>query len=525
MLRPARKEPTRPDNGATAQPLPFPVPVRGLVLGDNIAQAAPGTALALDNWIPESSRLRARKGSVTRNTGLPATGVKSLMIWTGATRPKLFAAAESGIYDVTSGGAVGAAAVSGVTKARMRSELFTNAGGWFLSVVNGSDPYRSFDGTTWSTPAITGASSLTFSNLFIHASRLFFIQKTTLGAWYLPVDSIAGAATFFDFSASTRLGGTLVAGISTSLSAGDGVATYAAVITSEGEIVIYRGNNPASAADWVFVGTFQTGKPLGDRCFLKVAGDVLVMTEDGIASLTQIMQQERSAVIAQAITKPIAPLWREFVRQFGTQDGWEMTLWSREGVVLVSLPYEVQRGPVQYVVSIGTGAWGRFYGWNSDVFTVFDGRLIGGFSDGRIKLCDTTAQDDGAPYYCRVMPAYTTGDGGYGFKTATAIRLNVRSSIRTRDAVVIRSDLIVPDNGPGSFGATYSGLNPLWNQVNWNQFNWGPRGQVPRAFWRPCFGGGSYITPDIAFMLDDTADADLELNAIDVLVQLGGLLT
>jgi hypothetical protein len=43
--------------------------------------------------------------------------------------------------------------------------------------------------------------------------------------------------------------------------------------------------------------------------------------------------------------------------------------------------------------------------------------------------------------------------------------------------------------------------------------------------WRPVYGVGSYLSPDIVFMLDDTADADLELNAIDMIVQNGGLLT
>jgi hypothetical protein len=505
--------------------MPFPVPVKGLMVNENIAQSPPGTALALDNWIPEGARLRVRKGSLTRNTGLPSTGVKSLMVWTGANSSRLFAAAGSGIYDITTGGAVGAPVVTGVTNVRMRSELITTAGGWFLSVVNGVDPYRSFDGTSWSTPAVTGVTSSTFSNVFIHASKLFFIQKNTLRVWYLTVDSIAGAAVSFDFGASTRLGGFLVSGVSSSLSAGDGVSTYVAVITSQGEIVVYRGANPASAADWAYVGTYRTGKPLGNRCFQKVAGDVLVMTEDGISSLTQIMQQERSAVIEQAITRPIAPLWRDFVRDFGTVDGWEMTLWTREGVLLVSLPSLIEREPIQYVASVGTGAWSRFYGWNCDVFTTYNGNLIGGFSDGKVKQCDVTARDDGVPYYARVMPVYQTGDAGFAIKTATAIRINVRSSVRTRDAVVIRTELSVPQSGPSSFGDIYSGKNPFWNQFIWNQFDWGPRGQIPRALWKPVYGVGSYLSPDIVFMLDDTADADLELNAIDMIVQNGGLLT
>lgn len=525
MLKVGRTAVPRPANEPAAVPFPFAVPVKGLFLSENIAQSVPGMALALDNFIPESNKLRARKGSIQRNTGLPAGGVKTLLAWNGGTGSgRLFAASGTGIYDVSTAGAVAAPVVTGLTSVRLQSAVLTTAGGWFLCVVNGANAYRVFDGSAWSTPSVTGFTASNASNLFIHSNRLFFIEKGKLRAWYLPVDSIAGAANAFDFSASTQLGGFLVAGVSTSLSSGDGVATYCAVITSEGEIVIYRGINPAAAGEWTFVGTYRTGKPLGENCFQKVSGDVLVMTEDGIASLTQIMQLDRAAVVENAVTKPIAPLWRQMVLSIGSQPGWSMTLWSREGVMIVTPPYDPARGPIQYVVSLGQGSWGRFFGWNAECFAVFGSELVGGFSDTTTRRCDIGAQDNGQPYYARVMPSYSDAGSGFGRKFAKAIRVNVRATVNVRDAIRIRSDLEMSEAGPAYYGEPYGSINPKWNSVQWNNFNWGPSGQKPRANWVPCHGVGSYFSPDISFMLDDTGDADLELNAIDMIVVPGGLM-
>lgn len=524
MLKPGRLQ-ARSANEPAGAPFSFPVPVRGLFLSENMAQGTPGTALALDNFIPESSRLRARRGSLTRNTGLPSTGVKTLLAWNGGSGVgKLFAASGAGIYDITTAGSVGAPVVSGLASVRLQSAVLTTAGGWFLCVVNGADAYRVYDGGAWATPSVTGFAASTASNLFIHSNRLFFTEKGKLRAWYLPVDSIAGAATSFDFSASTELGGYLVAGVSTSLSSGDGISTYCAVITSEGEIVVYRGINPALASEWAFVGTFRTGKPLGSNCFQRVSGDVLVMTEDGIASLTQIMQLDRAAVIENAITKPISPLWRQMVLSIGSTPGWSMTLWSREGVMLVTPPYDPARGPIQYVVSLGQGSWGRFLGWNAECFAVFGSELVGGFSDATTRRCDTGAQDNGSPYYARVMTSYSDAGSGFSRKFAKAIRVNARATINVRDAVRVRTDLETSDAGPAYYGEPYGSVNPKWNSVNWNEFNWGPYGQKPRSNWVPCHGVGSYFSSDISFMLDDAGDADLEISAIDMILTSGGLM-
>jgi hypothetical protein len=48
---------------------------------------------------------------------------------------------------------------------------------------------------TYTTIGITGVDSSTFINVNLFKNRLYFTQKDTLTCWYLPVDSIGGAAS------------------------------------------------------------------------------------------------------------------------------------------------------------------------------------------------------------------------------------------------------------------------------------------------------------------------------------------
>ena len=79
---------------------------------------------------------------------------------------------------------------------------------------------------------------------------MWVIENDTLSAWYLPVDSVGGAATEYDLSGIFRLGGYLLAGGTWTMDAGEGVDDYWIAVTSEGEVVVYQGTDPSSANTW-----------------------------------------------------------------------------------------------------------------------------------------------------------------------------------------------------------------------------------------------------------------------------------
>src|SRR5688572_13750123 len=103
-------------NATKVQGVAVPAPVGGWNARDGLDGMKPTDAIVLDNWYPDETVCRVRKGFDGHVTGF-GNKVETLMSWRGLSSSKLFAAAGTAIYDATSAGAVGAAAVSGLTNA------------------------------------------------------------------------------------------------------------------------------------------------------------------------------------------------------------------------------------------------------------------------------------------------------------------------------------------------------------------------------------------------------------------------
>ena len=143
---------------AVSQPVSVPAPVGGWNARDSLAAMSPQDAVVLQNWFPATTECALRSGYTQHATGITGQ-VETIMAYAGATTNKLFAIAGGKVYDVTSSGAVGAAAVTGLTNSRWGYCNIATGGGNFLSMANGVDAPRNYNGTTWSTPAITGVTA------------------------------------------------------------------------------------------------------------------------------------------------------------------------------------------------------------------------------------------------------------------------------------------------------------------------------------------------------------------------------
>jgi hypothetical protein len=196
----------------------IPAPVGGWNARDSLANMEPMDAVTLVNYFPTVSNCVLRGGYSKYATGFTGQA-QSLFSYSGGATNKLFAVVGTpalSIYDVTAGGAVGAAVVSGLTNAIWEYTNVATTGGNYLYAVNGVDKPRLYDGTTWtaidaaSTPAITGVTTTTLENVTLFKNRLWFIEKNTLKAWYLPTSAVGGAAQSLDLSSIARFGGYLV---------------------------------------------------------------------------------------------------------------------------------------------------------------------------------------------------------------------------------------------------------------------------------------------------------------------------
>ncbi|MEQ1672141.1 MAG: hypothetical protein ABL893_14885, partial [Hyphomicrobium sp.] len=170
-------------------------PVAGWNAKNDLSDMEDGDAIVLDNMITTEMGVKLREGYTSWLTGAGGQ-IQSLMEYAGIDGSvELFAANATDIYDATSQGAVGAAVQTGLGSGKWQHSMFSTAGGNFLVAANGVDSVRNYDGTTWTTPAITNVTSANLITVTVHQSRLWFCEKNTLKIWYLPATSIAGAAT------------------------------------------------------------------------------------------------------------------------------------------------------------------------------------------------------------------------------------------------------------------------------------------------------------------------------------------
>ncbi len=260
----------------------IPAPVGGLNDRDSLVEMSPSDAVVLENWFPYPAQVGVRKGSTNWSTGYPST-VETVVDYappSGAVT--LFAAAGNSIYNATAQGVVGAAVVTGLSNARWQDVAITTPGGSFLYLFNGVDKPQLYNGTTWtavdgaSTPAITGVTTTLLVHGTLFKNRIFMVEINSLRAWYLPVNSIGGAANQLDLGSVFRKGGYLVAIYPWTIDAGDGADDHLVFISSNGECAVYSGTDPSTAATWQLVGVYTIGRPIGRRCCRKYAGDLLI---------------------------------------------------------------------------------------------------------------------------------------------------------------------------------------------------------------------------------------------------------
>ena len=136
----------------SAKTASVPAPIGGWNGRDSLAQMAPTDAVQMVNWYPTPTDVTMRKGYTKSSTGITGA-VHTLMNYPTTSGYKLFAAANTKIYDATSSSA--SEVYSSLTSDKLQYVNFTNTSGSYLIACNGADPVTIYDGTRWFTVATT----------------------------------------------------------------------------------------------------------------------------------------------------------------------------------------------------------------------------------------------------------------------------------------------------------------------------------------------------------------------------------
>lgn len=454
----------------------LPPPIGGLNARDALSNMDPKDALILNNWFPQPTYVELRGGFTTYATLPVTTSVESLLQWAGPANAKLFAASGSGIYDISAAGSVASADVTGLTNARWQYVNFSTAGGNFIWLCNGADIPLTYDGSAWAVMStVSTGSAVPSPSSFIYVtsfkSRLWMVEKNTRNAWYLGTNSISGLATKFPLASIFQLGGELIAIGTLSQDAGNGPDDYLCFITSNGEVAVYQGTDPAT--DFAIVGRFQIGRPVPLRPIIQVGGDMFVLTDDGLISMIKALNVDKAAISRVALTDKINTLINQAVQSYRGNFGWQVFAYPKGNWAIVNVPTNENSGQFQYIMNTITGAWSSFTGMEANCWGLLVDTLYFGGNTGVVYQADTGFTDDGAGILCQLKTAFNYYGSRGTNKYVTMVRPVYQAN--GNPSILLGIDMDFANNDPGSNLDVPTGGSGwddgMWDDATWSGFD------------------------------------------------------
>lgn len=569
------------------------LPTAGINARDALVSMAPTDALNLVNFFAEPYGLTMRGGYQEYATDLPGSvPVKTLMSYypavfgpssavasapasarnfmTRRLAPRvvdvtvdgqIFACTNRGIYDVSEGGAgPWDNLLAPVAPSDYWTWLnFQNAAGNFILAANdegmyivhsaiaafstGFSPGFSVVGTGFDHIAegvdpgqIDGVDPDLFCYVMVWKRRLWFIEKDSTRAWYLPVEQITGTATQFDFGAQFRHGGYLVSLSNWTLDGGEGIDDYLVALSSQGDVVIFKGYDPDTAdtdpSAFQLHGIWYVGAlPIGRRQTNIYGGDLYILSVYGITQLSKLVAQAQVASnLVEDVTARIDPYISELMRDHHAREGWYVKFLPRDQMMVLGIPQQITgEGTVQLAMKIRGGAWSKMLdlplAWMLNHGTLaFGGGDAGGTVDGSGKvyllfdnLLDNVPleEDTGIAIRGRVIPAYQGFNTPGQYKRFPMIRPILRSPITPTMRLTVLTDY----TGSNYYSAPTLPIYPaaVWDEDLWDVGTWGGF-MPPIRKWLGTRGGGFAAT----VQMDIVGVGGLMLMSLDWWVVPGG---
>lgn len=497
-----------------------PCPLGGWNARDNIANMEPTDAPIMTNFFPATSSVQVRQGYSNWATGL-GDQVESLMSYNPSSGVnKMYAAAGSNIFDVSSNGAVGAAVQTGLSNARWQHINFANSAGSWLIMVNGADQGRTFNGTTWANMTLTGTGSPDSANMIhltSYANRIWMIQKNSLTAWYLGLGAVTGAATSFDLTPIFVKGSYLVAiGVWTVDSGSStGMTDYLCFVTNQGEVAIYSGTDPTQATGFSKQGVWKLGAPMSTRCLMKFGGDLVYIGRDGLAPFTKALASSRVNTQIN-LTGKIDGQINYATSAYAGIFGWQTILYPTNNMLFLNIPVSVGQQE-QYVMNTITGSWCRFQGWAANCWELYNERLYFGGNGIVGWAYDGGYSDNNSVINAECLQAFSYLDGRQ-LKQVRMVRpvLQTNGSPGINIGVNMDFDTTTPIGTPTFAPSQYG----RWDSAVWDNAIWGANQNIVKD-WQWAGGVGYAVAAHIV-----TASNGISTNWVstDYLIADGGVL-
>lgn len=518
--------------GDVKQTASIPAPVEGWDTISGLAQMPPNRAVQMDNWIPRTGWIEIRRGYVAHATGVgtATASIESLMTYNtvqGVT--ELFAVSEGEIWDVTTAGAAVTTGVDTLASDRWQFTNFTNESSAqnYLVCGDGVDTAQIYDGTSWANLSVTisGYSAADVIQPHAHQGRLWFVLSNSNEVAYLPLGAIAGTATVFPLGTFMGRGGYIMAMTSWTVDTRQTVSDYAAFVTNVGQVIVFMGSDPDT--NWSLVGVYDVGPPIGRRCFEKVAGDVALITQDGVLPMSLMLSTDRTVQSNVSITNYIAGAFLQASGAYSTLFGWQLISYPKGNMAILNIPQSENDSSVQFIMETNTKGWCRFIGIDANVWAVKEGTdnsMFFGGNDGTVYEFDVGSADDDMAISATVQTAFNYHGRRGQLKNWTLIR-----PIITSDGSIIPGVGLNVDYGTGGFVSIPDAVDAtgaVWDESLWDVAIW-PQEGLTSAVWQSVSGTGqccSVITSVQTLSNGSANGVLLQLNGWDMAFEPGGLI-
>jgi hypothetical protein len=365
---------------------------------------------------------------------------------------------------------------------------------------------------------ITGVNSNTLVNVNMCQNRLFFVQKDSMTFWYLPVESIGGAALDFPLGSIARSGGFLQAMGTWTLDAGYGVDDLSAFVTSMGEVIVYKGTNPSDSANWSEVGVWQLGQTFSRRCFYKFGGDLLLLTQDGLVPMSGALQSSRLDPRIN-LTDKIYYAVSQAATIFYASFGWQINYFASENMLILNIP--TGTGYEQYVMHTITKSWARFTDINAICWEVSGNNKIYFGANGFVGEFYSQPSDAGSNIVATAQQAYSYFDTRGQNKRFTLVRpiLQTDNGLPTVLCGISTDFDTQPLTNELAFNPSTLDIG-VWDTSLWDDANWGGNLTVTK-FWQGVTGTGFAGSINI-----NVASQGIEFHwaSTDYVMETGGVL-
>ena len=455
------------NRGAKSADYILPAPIAGLNARDSLGAMSPNFAIRMDNYIPLDNKVALRSGysSYVKFDTENKSKVETLVAYNKPNADRMIAICGGGAYNVSSPANVSKYDVEFV-ESRCQTVQYKN----YLYFMNGIDTPKAFyiddEGKEhfedWGFEATNLQPARIIAGAVSH-EFLWFVEKNTLKAWYAKeAGNIAGELYSFDLAQISKYGGQLMAVANWTVDGGAGIDDYTCFITSEGEVLVYKGYNPNSADNWELKGSYKMSKPIGYQCTMQYQGDIVIISEDGYIPMSKALAAANSGQSAIAFSDTIRGLVLERTAANKDKEGWQGIIYTKKGYGIFNVPVAQQFE--QHVINVNTGAWCRFTGIRAFCWCQFNDKMYFG-SDDAVYLFGDAYSDNGIQIEGWVEQAYTN----FGTDKLKKIQLlNPKTRSSTKYQLVIYTNMDFEERDVRYYANIGTIGQTKWNKAKWS---------------------------------------------------------